>query len=205
MRRIWSGDGSIVADFDPRLTPDKAVQEDRAIPDEEIRERYLLLTRRMVTDLDCSDPQRFGQPSLSPAGHVPWWMSAVHLCWDSSIHERDVLLPLDRSVTQLETETVPCLAYSLVLMSFFAGRDPLSVRIGTIQVFREVGPVIVEKVTTTDESHDGVPHSQDCFATDDPVKVIDAISGRGSIADSLAGDDAVLHRLGGLARYFSSS
>jgi len=205
MRRIWSGDGSISADFDPRLTPDKAVQEDRAIADEEIRERYLLSTRTMVTDLDCADPQRFGQPSVSPAGHVPWWMSAVHLCWDSSIHERDVLLPLDRPVTQSDTETVPCLAYSLVLMSFFAGRDPLSVRIGTIKVLRETGPVIVEEVTLSGESDDGVASSANSCATNNPVKVIDAISGRGSLGDSLAGDAAVIHRLGGLARYFGSS
>ena len=205
LRRIWSGDQSIVADFDPRFTPDKAVQEDSAVPDEEIRDRYLVSTTTMVTDLEGADEQRFGQPSLSPVGQVPWWMSAVHLGWDSSIHERDALLPLGRSVTQLDSETVPFLAYSLVLMSFFAGRDPLSVRIGTIQVFREAGPVIVETVTTTDENDDGLASSPNSLATDDPVKVIDAISGRGSIDDSLAGDAAVIHRLGGLARYFTSA
>jgi uncharacterized protein (TIGR03083 family) len=205
IRRIWSGDGSIAANFDPRLTPDKAVQEDRAIPDEEIRERYLFSTRSMISDLQCSDPQRFGQPSLSPVGQVPWWMSAVHIGWDSSIHERDALLPIGRSVTQLESETVPCLAYSLVLMSFFAGHDPLSVRIGTIKLFREAGPVIVETVATTHESDDAVASSPGSLATDNPVKVIDAICGRGSIDDSLAGDIAVIHRLGGLARYFTSA
>ena len=132
-------------------------------------------------------------------------MSAVHLCWDSSIHERDVLLPLDRPVTQSDTETVPCLAYSLVLMSFFAGRDPLSVRIGTIQVCREAGPVIAETITTIDESDNAKASSPNGLATDDPVKVIDAICGRGSIDDALAGDAAVIHRLGGLARYFTSA
>jgi hypothetical protein len=205
IRRIWSGDGSIAADFDPRHTPDKAVQEDRAIPDDEIRERYLLSTKTMITDLGCSDSQRFGHPSISPAGQVPWWMSAVHIGWDSSVHERDALLPLGRSVKQLESETVPCLAYSLVLMSFFAGHDPLSVRIGAIQVFREAGPVIVGTVTTTDESDDAVASSPSRLATNNPVNVIDAICGRGSIDDSLAGDATVIHRLGGLARYFTSA
>lgn len=204
MRQIWSGDESIVADFDPRLTPDKAVQDDRAVPDEEIRERYLISTRAMITDLERSDPQRFGQPSLSPAGHVPWWMSAVHLCWDSSIHERDVLLPLGRSVSLVESETAPCLAYSLVLMSFFAGREPLSVRIGTIQLCREAGPVIAETVATTDESDTAEAGTPNRLTTDDPVKVIDAICGRGSIDDSLTGDAAAIDRLGGLARYFTS-
>jgi hypothetical protein len=132
-------------------------------------------------------------------------MSAVHIGWDSSIHERDALLPLGRSVMQLESETVPCLAYSLVLMSFFAGDDPLFVRIGTIQTFREDGPVIVETITSTDENDDAETSSPNSLATDTPVKVIDAICGRGSIDDSLAGDAAVIHRLGGLARYFTSA
>jgi hypothetical protein len=94
-----------------------------------------------------------------------------------------------------------------VLTSFFAGRDPLSVRVGTIRVFREAGPVIVETVTTTDESDDAVAvaSSPGSLATDNPVKVIDAISGRGSLDESLAGDAAVIHRLGGLARYFTSA
>jgi hypothetical protein len=205
IRRIWSGEGSIATDFDPRFTPDKAVQQDRAIPDEEIRERYLLSTPSMITDLRCSDPQRFAQPSLSPAGQVPWWMSAVHIGWDSSIHERDALLPLGRSVKQLKSETVPCLAYSLVLMSFFAGHDALSVRIGAIQVIRDAGPVIVETVPTTDGSDDAMANSPNSVATDNPIKVIDAICGRGSLDDSLTGDAAVIQRLGGLARYFTSA
>jgi hypothetical protein len=90
-------------------------------------------------------------------------------------------------------------------MSFFAGHDPLSVRIGAIQVFREAGPVIVGTVTTTDESDDAVASSPSRLATNNPVNVIDAICGRGSIDDSLAGDATVIHRLGGLARYFTSA
>lgn len=202
MRRIWSGDESVAEGFDPRTTPNAAVQDDRAVPDEDVRERYLASTDTMLTDLESSDPRRLGQPSLSPAGRVPWWMSVVHVGWDSSIHERDVLLPLGRGVERSDGETELCLAYSLALTSFFAGRDPLAVRVGTIELHRGDGPVIVQAVS---EAGGNGPRSESpVLATDDPVGVIDAIAGRRSIEDSLTGDAAVIQRIGGLSRFFRS-
>jgi uncharacterized protein (TIGR03083 family) len=201
IRRIWSGDNALAEGFDPRRTPNEAVRIDRAISDEEIRQRYLLSTDTMVADLECSDPQRFGQPSLSPAGAVPWWLSAVHVGWDSSIHERDVLLPLGRSPEQRDEETDPCLAYSLVLTSFFSGRDSLSVRLGIFTVHRSAGRVTVQG----DEPDDPAPDSSAVVVADDPVQAVDAIAGRGSVEESLRGDAAVIHRLGGLARYFAKA
>jgi len=181
MRRIWSGDRSIAAGFDPRITPNDAVEDDRAVSDDEVRDRYLSSTETMLADLESSDPQRFGRPSLSPAGNVPWWMSAVHIGWDSSIHERDVALPLGRGVERLDRETGPCLAYSLVLASFFAGRDPLSVRIGTIELHRESGPVVAQARTDADEDGDPAPIPPATVLADDPIEAIDAIVGRGSV------------------------
>jgi len=156
----------------------------------------------MVAEFESSDPQRYGRPSLSPAGQVPWWMSAVHIGWDSSIHERDALLPLGRRIELSDGEIEPCLAYSLVLASFFGGRDPLSVRLGTIQLRRKDGPVSVQVAMTPSGQGDDL--ASDTMLTGDPVEVIDAISGRGSVDDALKGDQAVIHRLGGLARYFLS-
>jgi uncharacterized protein (TIGR03083 family) len=202
IRRIWAGDQSVAEGFDPRITPREAVQGDRAVSDEEIRDRYLLSTETMLSDLECSDPQRFGQPSLSPAGLVPWWMSVVHIGWDSSIHERDALLPLGRGVAPLDVETNLCLAYSLVLASFFAGGDPLSMRIGTVTLRRDDGPVIVQ--AQGGEGQLDAPQPLATVVTDDPVTVIDAISGRGSLEESVSGDKALIHRIGGLARYFTS-
>jgi uncharacterized protein (TIGR03083 family) len=202
IRRIWSGHRFLAEGFDPRVTPNEAVLADRAISDEETQERYLSSTETMVAELTSWDPQRIGQPSLSPAGQVPWWMSAVHIGWDSSIHERDVLLPLGRCPEIDDNEIEPCLAYSLVLTSFFAGRDPLSLRVGTIQLRRMDGPVSVQVVTSSPGEEDDL--ASDTKLTGDPVGVIDAISGRGSIDDSLTGDSATIRRLSGLAQYFLS-
>jgi uncharacterized protein (TIGR03083 family) len=53
IRRIWSGDNALAEGFDPRRTPNEAVRIDRAISDEEIRQRYLLSTDTMVADLEA--------------------------------------------------------------------------------------------------------------------------------------------------------
>jgi len=208
MQRLWSGDETPAAGFDPRTTPNEAVRADRAVPDEEIRRRYLSSTETMVVGLESADPKRFGQPSLSPAGRVPWWMSAMHMGWDSIVHERDALAPLGRAVEVVPGETIPSLAYSLVLASLFDRRDQLHVRMGPIHLCRDGGPVTAWAVARgPDENTASHPpfDDQSTVLTGDPVATIDALCGRGSLAQTLNGDAAVIDRLGGLARYFASS
>lgn len=204
MRRLWSGDRAISSGFDPRVTPNEAVRDGRSVSDGETRDRYLSSTDTMVKDLESADPRRFGQPSISPAGKVPWWLSAVHMGWDSSIHERDVLLPLGRSVEPPDDETDLCLAYSLLLASLFADRDPMAVRIGGVALWREDGPVVARPATGADDGNGPVSGSPAVLTTDDPVKAIDALCGRGPIESALAGNAAVIGRLGALARFFTS-
>lgn len=208
MRRIWSGDESLAEGFDPRTTPNQAVQADRAVPDEEIRRRYLSSTEAMIVELESADPERLGRPSLSPAGRVPWWMSAVHLGWDSTVHERDVLAPLDRTVEATADETVLALAYSLVLTSFFSGRAPLDVQIDTVRLSCGSGPVTASTIGAATEENDGNREPADdtvSVLTGDPVEIIDALAGRISPGEALHGDVALIERLGGLARYFIST
>jgi uncharacterized protein (TIGR03083 family) len=206
MRRLWSG-GSPPAGFDPRTTPNESVRADRAVPDEEIRQRYLSSTDPMAVELESADDQRVGQPSLSPAGRVPWWMSAVHMGWDSTVHERDVLAPLGRPIEVVHAETVPSLAYSLVLASLFDRDDPFHVLMGPVRLSRDAGPVTGEEVARPDGG-DGNSLSVDgnvTVLTGDPVATIDALCGRGSLSDTVSGDATVIDRLGGLARFFASS
>ena len=207
MRTIWSGDESLAEGFDPRTTPDAAVRADRAVPDEEIRRRYLSSTEAMIVELESPGPERLGRPSLSPAGRVPWWMSAVHLGWDSTIHERDVLAPLDRTVEATAGETIPALAYSLVLASFFSGRAPLEVRIDTVRLRCGSGPVTASTVEPTENGDGGgtLGHDAGSVLRGDPVQIIDALSGRLAPDEALHGDVALIGRLGGLARYFTST
>jgi hypothetical protein len=82
---------------------------------------------------------------------VPWWLSVVHLGWDSTVHERDALSPLGRSVEADSAETLPFLAYCLVLTSFFAGPDPLDVRGAEVHLCSGTGPVTAWAITNTSD------------------------------------------------------
>jgi uncharacterized protein (TIGR03083 family) len=208
LRALWSGDESMLAGFDPRTTPADAVRADRAVPDDEIRQRYLVSAEAMALDLEAAGPERFGLPSISPVGPVPWWMSAVHLSWDSTVHERDVLAPLGRAVEDVPAEIEPCLAYSLVLVSFFCGRAPVHVRIGSVHLRRGADGVVQAWDDTAADGggRDDQPGLDDTTVlTGPPVAAIDALCGRGSLTTTLAGDGGVIERLGGLARYFTSA
>lgn len=207
MRRLWSGDNPLSGHFDPRTTPNESVQADRAVPDEEIRRRYLSSTEAMIIDLESAEPERFGDSSLSPAGPVPWWLSAVHLGWDSSIHERDALSPLGRPVERAPGETMPILAYSLVLASFFGGGDHLNIQVDAVRLRTGTGPVTAWGITGDPEGNDvshGIDDETATVLRGDPVAIIDALCGRVSLTDALHGDAAVIERVGGLARYFNS-
>jgi uncharacterized protein (TIGR03083 family) len=208
MRRIWSGDESLADGFDPRTTPDEAVQADRAVPDEDVRQRYLSSTETMIVDLESAGPERLGLPSLSPAGRVPWWLSAMHIGWDSTVHERDVLAPLNRAVEAAPDETMITLAYSLVLASFFDRPDPLDLQIDTVRFRTGHGAVTVWGNTTgTDEVDGNHPpaHGAATVVTGDPAAIVDALSGRIPPMEAMHGDAAVVERLCGLGRYFNSS
>lgn len=199
MRGIWSGDRSLAEGFDPRRTPDEFVRSSRAVPDREVLRRYLASTEAMVAELESATDDRFGVPSLSPVGEVPWWLSAVHLGWDTSIHERDALLPLGRPVEAGGEEAVSVLAYALVLAALFAGPGPLAVRVGPVRLHREGGPVevwLAAQGATDDEVTELVG---------DPAGVVDALSGRGPVFERLSGPAAVVERLGAMARYFTSA
>ena len=100
----------------------------------------------------------------------------------------------------------PSLAYALVLASLFDRTDRLSVQMGPIRLERGVGPVTAHAVGVGPDGDDGNNPSLDAHTTvltGDPVATIDALCGRGSLTHTLSGDAAVIHRLGGLARYFA--
>jgi len=189
MQAIWSGGPLPFSSFDPRTTPHESVVAGRARSDVEVRDRYVESAAVMADDVGGSGPDRWRLPSLCPAGVVPWWMSALHVFFDSWVHERDALVPLGRTVPVRADETSPVLAWAVSLVGH-VGTDPLDAQVGGVRVVR----------------HDGVvsTHAADA-APGDVAAIIDAVSGRGSVEQALAGcDPAIVHRLGAMARFFDT-
>lgn len=201
MRTIWAGDLPFTA-FDPRVTPHESVVAARSVPDLEIRDRYVDSAIAMADGVDGSGPERWGLPSLSPAGSVPWWLSLLHALFDSWVHERDALLPLGRAVAVENVEVDVVLPYVLALVPhlrrFIRSDDqPVDAVVCGFRVTDGEGGVMVSPWQPSKPA--SMP-----LLTGDPPFVIDALSGRGSLDEVLTGDSRTVGHLGALARFFTT-
>jgi hypothetical protein len=190
MRKLWAGESLPFSNFDPTATPHEFVVAGRVSSDRDVRDHFLVSAETMAADVGHCGPERWGVTSFSPLGAVPWWLSALHVFYDSWLHERDALLPLGIGVAAEPDEALPVLAYSLALVGTLV-REPTDAVIAGVRVVTGEAPVVATPVTSLTEGHE------------DRGAIIDALSGRGSLEGALAGTDAeIVHRLGGLARLF---
>ena len=188
MDAIWSGCPPPFTAFDPNVTPRQWVEAGRAIPDAEVRDRFAIATPTRAAAVSESTVERWGLPSLSPLGAVPWWMSALHVFFDSWVHERDVLLPLGIEPPAVDDETGPVATYLVGVAATFASR-PVATVIAGVRVTVGDGPpaVMPEAGVDLDET--------------EVATIIDALCGRGSLNAALAGYHAtVIEQYGMLAQ-----
>jgi uncharacterized protein (TIGR03083 family) len=189
MQALWSGGRPPFTSFDPILTPHEFVVAGRAMSDVEARDRYVASAEVMAADVGSSGPERWGLTSVSPVGFVPWWLSALHVFFDSWIHERDVLQPLGVSSPVEEAEALPVLAYSFAIVGTLI-TEPTDVVVAGIRVITGELPA---RATPVAPGVDG-----------DAARIVDALLGRGRVEDALAGNDPdVVRRFTTLARIFS--
>lgn len=109
--------------------------------------------------------------------------------YDSWVHERDALLPLGLEVPVSDDESLPVLAYSLAIAGTLVGK-PTDTVVAGVRLVTGDGPATATPVAGVEP---------------DAAVIIDALSGRGSVDQALAGFEAdLVHRLGALARLFLS-
>ncbi len=191
IQAIWTGGPLPFDNFDPTRTPDEFVVAGRSVPDLEVRDRYGPSADAVVADVTGRRPEQWGDPSLSPLGPVPWWLSAVHMFYDSWLHRRDVLLPLGKEPEVTAAETLPMTAYSLAIVGILS-TGPTEAGVAGVRMVKGEGPVVVTAL-------DGVVTDPTAQAA-----IVDAISGRGSLTEALPDEDpSLVHRLGVLARIFN--
>jgi len=190
MLTLWSGGRPPFNAFDPNTTPHEFVLKRRELSDEQVRDDFVASSERLAADVEGSGPERWGVTSISPVGFVPWWLSALHVFYDSWVHERDALLPIGMQPPVLDEEAVPVLTYSLALTGTFGGQDLDTVVCG-VHLVAGQQPVVSKPVAAPG---------------DDVGTFIDAINGRAEIDELLVAEDPeVVRRLGALARFFHSA
>lgn len=196
LQAIWRGDPPVWENFDPRTTPHESVLAQRSIPDSEVRDRFVASTNGMIDVVRGYGRDRWSEPSFSPAGPVPWWMSMLHGFFDSWLHQRDALVPLGVEVDTAPDDVEIVLTYSLGLTAlawFFESAEPLSASVAGSWVTLETAPTITV-------GHGDAP-DEAAVVTGDPTEIADALMGRGVLAEWAVGDASAIHALGALARF----
>ena len=105
----------------------------------EVRDRFVTATSARASTISGHAVERWGVPSVSPLGAVPWWMSALHIFFDSWVHERDALLPLGIEPPVLDDEAGPVATYVVGVAATFAS-GPLTTVIAGVRVHIDDSP-----------------------------------------------------------------
>ena len=122
--------------------------------------------------------------AATPLGPQPFPVAALHVLWDTWLHERDMLLPLGRAVPQHEDEVRLCALYTLRLVGLCAamGRREVSATIA-LQGATEVTLRLDASPSLT-----SVRVSNEAAQLHgDAARVIDALCGRDDVDAALDG------------------
>ena len=173
-----TGDG-----FDPNTTPDLWLAASADETPQGTIERYAaavpICSQLVAHKMDAGDPST----AWVPYGEAHWTALAVHVLWDSWLHERDVALPLGQA-----PESTPGEQRIAALYGLFMSMVPM-IRMGlpaeaTVQF---TGPVTTTVTATHDDGRlesaevEEVPTSH----TNDLVTLVDSLSGRGDPPEDL--------------------
>lgn len=210
MTALWSGGPPPFTSFDPNTTPHEFVLVGRSMSDVDARDRYVASAEKLAADVGSSGPQRWGQRSVSPVGFVPWWLSALHVFFDSWLHERDVLLPLGIEPPVVPDEAIPVLAYTLAIAGTIVAEPTDAVIAGVRVVAGQPGDAQDDTPGFSPVADTaGVSRLQPVTVTVvrpppedvDVGIVIDALGGRAPVDDAFPGIDRdVVERLSKLGR-----
>jgi hypothetical protein len=187
MDAIWNGRDLPFTSFDPNVTPHEFVEAARAVPDAEVRDQFVVATPNRAAAIAGTSAEHWGDPSLSPLGAVPWWMSALHIFWDSWMHERDALLPIGIEPPVLDDELRPIATYVVGIAATLVSTPMDTIVAGVrVRVGGQVPEVTLVRGTERTDTATG--------------ELIDALCGRGPLIAPSGADPAAIDELGVLAR-----
>jgi uncharacterized protein (TIGR03083 family) len=200
LRRVEQGsDDRLFEGFDSRLTPRSALEPLRGRHPAE----HLAAVRDGTTTLlaVARDLAARGveEEADTPLGWVPWPLAVNHLLWDSWLHERDVLVPLDGAPDPDPVEVRLVGSYQLVLLGAMLAGVGMRCR---VDLRLEGAGGGAYRLTAGDEvviDHPEEPPAEGGCIAGDAVTVIEAMSGRGDLATCARGPQPMLRSAGVLA------
>lgn len=106
--------------FDPKSTPASMVEAAPAATPAETLAQLTESTEALCALVESLDQDQWSAIAEAPAGHLPIRTVVHHALWDCWTHERDILLPLGRPVTEEPDEAMACLRFVAALGPAFA-------------------------------------------------------------------------------------
>ena len=136
------------------------------------------------------------RPAETPVGPQPFPVAALHVLWDTWLHERDLCLPAGVEPPQHEDETRLCAVYTLrmvgLCIAMMGGEVSATVRLhgGTEVTLRlDASPALTSVRIVDDEAPQ---------LSGDAATMIDALTGRGGLDAALDGPAELRTALGPL-------
>lgn len=101
--------------FDPRTTPDAWLARSAHETPHDTVEVFETTSTELLDEVDRHVRDATSDPVPFLYGPVPWSIAVLHVVWDAWVHERDVLLPLQRGHESPAIESRAAAAYGLLL------------------------------------------------------------------------------------------
>ena len=104
-----------LATFDPVASPAQLVADAGDVPVEQTLAQFVETSEALVSLVEGLSEDEMAVLAESPPGHVPIARVCDHAVWDAWVHERDVLLPLERPTPVEADEVRASLRYAAML------------------------------------------------------------------------------------------
>jgi hypothetical protein len=192
----------ILASFDPVATPARMVESMRDLSPQATFEQLVDSQRVLLDAVEALDDTGWSAIAESPVGHVPIRLLVSHALWDSWVHERDVLVPLDIQPDEEPDEVLACLSYVAALAPAFAlsagGRDTGTLVIDVVDPAAHVVVAVDGRV----DVHDGPAPEAAAVLSGNAVDIVEMLSIRARFDQPIADEHRWL--VGGLAAVFDA-
>ncbi len=201
--RIARGEPTGDTEFDPRTTPGRWLEETAGLTTAETADALVASTESELAafdDLTLADSDR---ALPGPYGPIHWTTFALHVFWDSWLHERDVALPLGCAQDATANENTLAALYGITLAGL-----PLGTAGATATetfVLDGVGGGGFRLDAATETCTTTTADTGDDALRGELTPVVDSLSGRDAeLADVLDGPPERLARLGYMRAFMRS-
>ncbi len=188
-------ESSFMTTFDNRLTPHEYVKAARGRPREKVVEDLATGTERLLKAVERV--HKAGHAFMqTPIGRVSLTFAVLHILWDSWLHERDVLAPLNESPAYPADELRLVASYAVLLAGIaISSATTTPQRCGVVldgpgggHYRMEIGETIHVEVEMPGPAVGTVPQG--------PIlSTIDALAGRGHLEDVVNGSPDTIRLL----------